>query len=209
MRRLSESYSGLLSSGNGNVIMIQEGGNVGSKSGTQFPFTFSRRHEFNACFFEQPYSKKQQCTTGMFVESGFTIKDQIFCYSGVGKRPIVTCECTYGTQEYVFATVHSTAAERLAEEELQIINLSFRNQYDCNGIPWIIMGDLNCQADEFVPDYPINISYSPGMTHQNGKTLDFAVYSDLLKGKINVRICSDLSGYVPASSDHFPIYCDF
>lgn len=217
MSKLSEAYGELLSSGNDNIIMIQEGGNVGQPNGTQFSHTFgtsSRGHNFQACFFEQPNAKIKKCTTGMFVENGFTIQNNIFCYPGMGERPIVTCECTYtysngSKQDFVFATVHSTASEPLAEDELADINLAFRNQYDRYGIPWLIMGDFNCQADKFNSEYPINISYPPNMTHQNGKTLDFALYSDNLSGKIKVHICSDSDNEVPADSDHFPVYCEF
>lgn len=210
--KLNAAYGTLLSGRNDHIIMIQEGGNVGQPSGTQFPVRFgtaTRGHNFTACFFDQPASKIEKCTTGMLVENGFAISNQIFCYTPIGKRPIVTCECTYGGKNYVFATVHSTAAETLAEEELQDINLAFRNQYDRDRIPWIVMGDMNCQADTFSSDYPINISYPPNMTHERGKTLDFAIYSDLLQRKINVEICADSEGSVPISSDHFPICCEF
>lgn len=212
LSKLNAAYGVLLSDKKDNIIMIQEGGNVGQASGTQFPVTFgagSRNHIFNSCFFDQPGSKNKKCTTGILVEDGFTINNQIFCYTPIGKRPIVTCECIYMRSRYVFATVHSTAEEILAEEELQDINLAFRNQYDRNNIPWIIMGDLNCQADTFSSDYPINVSYPNNMTHENGKTLDFAIYSDLLKGKINVKMCTNLKGILPNSSDHFPICCEF
>lgn len=215
--KLNAAYGGLLSNRDDNIILIQEGGNIGYPSGTQFSHTFgssSRGHSFQVCFFDQPGAKKRQCTTGIFVENGFMLTKPIFCYPGMGKRPIVTCECIYTypgnvQKKFVFATVHSTADEPIAEEELEDINLAFRNQYDREGTPWLIMGDFNCQADEFNSEYPINISYPPNITHQNGKILDFALYSDNLRGSINVRICSDSDSKVPANSDHFPIYCEF
>lgn len=218
LNKLNSAYNGLLSSCNDNIIMIQEGGNVGQPNGTQFSHTFgtsSRGHKFQACFFEQPNAKIQKCTTGILVEEGFN-NVNFKSYQGIGKRPIVVCECTcahptLGTRAFVFATVHLTASEHTAEEELQDTYISLAHQYGLNNVPWLLMGDLNCQADKLNPDIPMNISYPSNRTHQRGKKLDFAVFSDSMKliASIDTRICSDTGGYVPLSSDHFPVYCEF
>lgn len=217
LNKLNSAYSGLLSHSNDNIIMIQEGGNVGQPNGTQFSHTFgtsTRGHNFQACFFDQPGAKIEKCTTGILVEDGFTVIN-FKAYKGIGKRPIVVCECTYthpvfGMRSFVFATVHLTASEHTAEEELQDTYISLAHQYGLNNTPWLLMGDLNCQADKLNPDIPMNISYPSNMTHQKGKKLDFAVFSDSMKSltTINTRVCSDMEDYIPLSSDHFPVCCD-
>lgn len=216
LNKLGASYNALLSNSNDNIIMIQEGGSLNRFVSNQcdnvnIPFEVGLGdHNFNAYFYEQPHSKNSRCSIGMLVEKGgFGINECVFKYTAIGKRPIVTCECICigSRQEFVFATVHSTAYEKVAKDELNDIFSSFNMQYP--DTPWLIMGDFNCQADKLDLECITNISFPYSITHQSGKILDFALYSDSLKGKINIKICSDSSGMVPLSSDHFPIYCEF
>lgn len=209
MNKLDQAHGGLLSCGNDNIILIQEGGNIGQPYKNTFQKSFGR-HSFTACFFEQTGVKNLRCSTGMFVENGFFIVDTIFAYQDdkICRRPIVTCHCRYKDSYFVVATVHCTANQQIAAEELEEINRAFRNEYDREDIPWFIMGDFNCQVGKCKFTSSINISYPPNMTHQNGKTLDFAMYSDHWSKKINVRICSDPNGQVSLLSDHFAICCE-
>ena len=212
--KLSEVYGKLLSSGNDNIIMIQEAGNVVAMYGSTFQKSYGSStrggHSFDATFYAQTNAKNQRCTTGMLVENGFTVNAFNPFVTTTGRRPVVACECSYEDQDFVFATVHSTANEHPAKKELLEINRMFKNKYD-DVCPWLVMGDFNCDAEKLDFD-DINISFPDSQTQENGNTLDFAIFSDSMLdalGEVNVEIYSDPEGYVPLESDHFPVYCEF
>ncbi len=213
INKINEVYDLLFSRAHNNVIMIQEAGNVGHYNGEEFPVTFGRRdgdyYGFTGCFFGQAGALNPRCTTGILVEECSVRTKTIFCYPPLRKRPIVCCECVGNDgQKYALATVHSTANEGIAMDELNDINLAFRYQYAGADIKWLVIGDLNCQAERVVPDLPMNLICPSTATHESGKTLDFALYSDNLKGQINIRLGgASGSSVIPAASDHFPICC--
>ncbi|MDE6597695.1 MAG: endonuclease/exonuclease/phosphatase family protein [Clostridia bacterium] len=208
LTKLSEAHEMLFSPARDNIIMIQEAGNIQLEN-----INFGRQrepnyHNFNSRFFEQQDALNIRCTTGMLVEDSYVNRSEIFQYAFL-RRPIVCCEFLNGNEKYVFATVHLTANAQAAAQELIDINLAFRNQYD-RGVKWIVIGDFNCQPNEINSNIPINISHPHRATHRSGRILDYAIYSDSLRGRIQVNF-GGASGYpsVPLCSDHYPIYCRF
>lgn len=207
--RTSEACGSILREDMPNIVLIQEGGNV-ERFHESFPVSLGR-HNFNAYYFEQPDAEIYKCTTGILTETPFSVN--FMAYEGMGKRPIV-CACTVvsdqkGSREYIIATVHLTAAEGIAGEELIDMNLAFNHQFP--GKNWLIMGDFNCPPDKLdLSDSPIpvHIAVSNSPTHESGKTFDYAIFSDSLKGRVSLQMGgANDKGFVPASSDHFPVYC--
>lgn len=131
------------------------------------------------------------------------------------KRPVVVCECSYKNkfgedQDIIIATVHLTANEKKAADELEQLYLDFSHHFG-DDKAWIIMGDLNCEGNKINPDFKMQVSYSSYITHQSGKKLDFAVYSKGLANiaNIEVEICTNNKDEVVLASDHYPIRVDF
>lgn len=238
MSRLTANYGKLFSPDHYNIVMIQEAGNVTYTNGTLFDQQFgstireNQGHKFKASFYEQPDVGNKRCTTGMLVENGFGSSPNIFRLKTddtdtdikLGKRPIVCFDCKWssvseGTNHFIFATVHLTACEYKAVRELESLNKLFNKKFitdkDGNKYHWLIMGDFNCDASELEMSEDMNIAYPDGATHEAGKTLDFAMYSqsfkdEILKGELKLQVGGvqeDKS--VPISSDHVPVYCTF
>ncbi len=214
--KLSECYSELLT-GADNIIMIQEAGNVGHKSGECFDVIYGTRiysHKFKACFFEQPDADNIRCTTGMLVETTIAEDPIIKSFYLEGKRPVVCFECrlknnkTGEFENFVFATVHLTSNEVAAKKELAKIYTDFECKY--NNSHWFIMGDFNCDVRKIKDINNNQISSPPRQTHRSGSILDYALHSKSLSGIIKViNGVPNNEHMIPLSSDHYPISCSF
>lgn len=225
--KLSGAYSELLSRNNDNIIMIQEFGNPnqfdsklisnGSIIHTvdSFGRDFGEYHIFNVCLVEQINCENKRCTTALFIEDSYTILEcGIFPVDrnieGINfKRPALCCRCQRGNEQYIFGTVHLTAHDSVAAMQLNEIYWGFRGLYQ-RGEKWIIMGDFNCPPEKFDPNGLLNISHTNSATQWSGNKLDYAIFSDSLRGRIRVNKGGVRGNpIISGDSDHWPIHCTF
>lgn len=221
MPKLNTYYGSLLKSGDKNhIIMIQEAGAI-EKIGV-FDLTLgtsSRGHFFKGFFLPQEGAGNPRCTTGILAETELD-ENHIFNYFNpvktleIGKRPIVYYEhkllnfTTKIKEKCILATVHLTANETKAVEELDFLNISFKYQFD-SCAHWLVMGDFNCEPKTLNPEsFGANILYTDEPTFQSGKTLDFVLFSDSLRGRVSKPKVIKMDGYyISPGSDHYPVTC--
>lgn len=224
LNKLSNEYSNLLSNNHDNIIMIQEYGNpekvneLIAKTVEYFGRKAGDYHSFRVDYAKEDGSKNFRCTTALFVENGYTGVEFYTLptdyptnhkINGIDiKRPVVYCRCQWGQEEYYFGTVHLTACPSVAKTQLKTIYDEFKKML--HGKKWIIMGDFNCEPKQTDPQIRSEISYTNISTHEHGKILDYAIFSDALTGQIDVNKGGARGdSFVPATSDHWPIHCIF
>lgn len=220
MAKLNLYYSSLLNFEKNNIIMIQEAGKI-EKTGV-FDHnlgTFSRGHSFKAVFLPQEGAGNPRCTTGILAEKELD-ENPVFNYFApdenleTGKRPIVYYEHellnpqTGQKENCILATAHLTANENKALDELEILNLSFKYQFDSRA-HWLVIGDFNCDPATFKPEsVKANVLHTKEPTIRSGKILDFAIFSDSLKGRVSRPQVVAIDGiYTSQESDHYPVTC--
>ena len=184
-----------------SVILIQEAGVLVNKT----PVKKYSGRIFNGLFAEHEKAKNKRCTTGVFADTAIFADARYM--KGIAKRPIVYAKIVADSGEYIIATIHATAFQDTALEEISEAFLTMNDEfYDCAG--WILMGDFNCSkkllTEAGVPDKNIEAVKVP--TQSGGHTLDYAVFSDSLMGKVKVTVGTPWGkGFVPLNSDHYPI----
>lgn len=205
---VSQSAGSIIRPGDLNIILIQETGALGEKAEKIINVEIAG-NPYKAYFVEQEDADNKRCTTGMLVDarlwgSYITVMDK--CGFEHVRRPLVFCIINLdGTLLYI-STIHATANNRVSKNEIKQICASWNKTCRATDNCWVLMGDMNCDADELVikdackiaPDEP---------TQRSGGILDYAIVSPDLEPYVasfrgNTRVWVD-EAY--RNSDHLAV----
>lgn len=193
---LSDVYSDVLDPKIPNIILMQEAGHI---LNWQFTQKFGKKN-YNAFFVPAPDALNKRCTVGILADVSLGEKFG-HCKCNEYRRPFVYLEY----KDFVIASIHSNASQNTAVEEIRDANVIFSSDFSDRN--WLLMGDFNCERKEAEAydedDFEFHAVDGGAPTHEKGRTLDFAVFSSSLVGKVKIQNYD----IVPSKSDHFPIHC--
>lgn len=201
--------------GMGHIMLIQEAGTqiaydrlIGKVIGIEFG-----RKIFDGFFVPPLDVKNMRCTTGILIDrdvcSQWGAYQFDYVYDENIARPIVCCDFKIDGEILRIATIHATARENIAVEEIKKVcymlnawqeNLALKSK-------WILMGDLNqCtdSLDGYISDYNVNRISMDTPTHQGGRALDHALFSENYPIE-DVQLCTP-DHFM--GSDHIPVYIE-
>lgn len=206
IKKISETCGAFFASGAASIFLLQEAGSVCKTYGRTFTTSFGRR-SMSGYFAEQDNVDNLRCTTGIFAEN--TLNGSFEQQDQIAKRPIVCLNLYTATGNYIIATIHATANHHVSTGEL-LTAFQALNQTYAGKSGWLLMGDFNCEPAELISKGipKNNIAASGKATHQSGRQLDYAIFSNSLIGRVAVKFGTPGEpGFVPLSSDHYPVYC--
>ncbi len=215
MAKLEASYSSLFRKDAYNILLIQELGQPKhwyinkENDDEQIVYGSSSRgsYVFNYLLHKPRKVENERCSLGILNEEPIS---QIYCfYPDWLKRPCLFTFIGSGTSIILVATMHATAdgGHNASQEEIRkLISVLESGRIELmsggymNFHGWILMGDFNNIPKKLIKKIPGNyeIFLPDTMTHEKGKILDYALYSN------NVRI-NKIETVTVNQSDHYPI----
>lgn len=175
---ISQSAGRIIHPQDSNIVLIQEAGSLGKCAGRIIDVKIAGK-SYKAYFEEQEDASNKRCTTGILVDAklwGSIVTTIDKCnFMGV-RRPLVFCIIDLGPALLYVSTIHPTANHKTSKDEIKLICDSWTKTCRSTDNCWILMGDMNCAADELDIKHACKIAPDKP-TQKSGQILDYAIMS--------------------------------